>query len=123
MWRKTTIGICIGVAVTLIAYDIYVVFINHEKFDSISEVIRDAGEWVAIIPMAWGVLGGHFFSKRLSLFGQPKSVIILSTAGVLASVVSVLSRLYFPWQGSSMMWFLLGILGGYYLWPLGGKDE
>ncbi len=58
--RLWTIWILIGIAVCLIGWDIYVVFFNKEKNDSISEVIR----WWAkrpIVPFAFGVLCGHWF--------------------------------------------------------------
>ena len=119
MFRGITIAIiCISV-VGWIAWDIWVVFFNRERRDSISEAIRDAGSFVGTIPFALGVLNGHFFWPGYPVLGQPDSAILLGSIGAALAVGTGLARLWVRIPHWVMMvWVLLVITLGHYLWPL-----
>lgn len=59
--RRATSAVLIILVLITIIWDIYVVYFNDEKGDSISRIIHDLGNRFWFIQIFVGVLIGHFF--------------------------------------------------------------
>ena len=118
--EAVTILIVSLVAAGLIAWDIYVAFFNEEKGDTISEVLRHAGQRMAGVPFAWGALGGHFWGwQQELLLPQPWSGVLLgATATLLAVAHFIIRKLTAPPAWSATFYLVVGIPFGAVLWPL-----
>jgi hypothetical protein len=60
MWRKITGITMLVVTVGLIGWDLIVAF-NGIDGDTISEIMKNYAHDYPIIPLAWGVVLGHWF--------------------------------------------------------------
>lgn len=123
MFRKITIAGLLVTAALWAGYDIYVAFFNSELGDTISEVVRDASTWAVGLPFAFGAICGHFYSKRKPMIvNGVVGLLLLLGFAIIVSTVSVLVRHFGGVDfGPSMAWLIAGIVGGYFLWPLGDK--
>lgn len=98
MSRKITTWILILLAIVLIIWDIYLIT-NDFKGDSISAVIRDAGERLWIIP--WCLMGvcGHFFLHFKTPKWNIRLLIILTLLiGLRDLIHHYWPVLYFPYS-------------------------
>ncbi len=118
--RTATLIIVALVTLGLIAWDIYVVFFNKEKRDSISEWMRDLGNETLIIPLGFGVLMGHWFWPNATgaLLGQPLSAIVLGGVGLIWGLAQIFSHRLYAFKYKQICSVLAGIAGGHFLWPL-----
>lgn len=114
-----TAGIMIGVAILLIAWDIYVAT-NKKPGDTISEIMLATGKRVAGLPFAFGVITAHLFLPGFgNVVEMPWAAIILGIASIVVTVAGMLIRRV--WSRFPVTWtaLALGIVSGLVLWSQG----
>lgn len=117
----TTLILITMVTSVLIAWDIYVAS-NDVDGDTISEIFHLTAMKYALLPMAWGVLGGHFFAPKrkrvyrfMRLFG-----LLLVTLSTIAYDIAQFSGHVGPMN--PMLVFVTSIFIGAVLWPQTAKE-
>jgi hypothetical protein len=106
----TAIAGLVGI-VAYVGIDIYWAA-DHVPGNTLSEVIRFLSRYVALLPLAGGVLGGHFW--HLELWSLPRSqgiplMIWLVFVAIMAS---------FATPTPMFVYFLAGIAVGCICWPV-----
>ena len=83
-----------------------------------SEVIQRWSRELPIIPYAFGVLGGHWFTVRPEglLLGTPESAYALGATGVSMLVVSIAFKLMNYSIPAGWIFVLLGMIAGHFFW-------
>jgi len=123
-WRKITKILLVVVAVTLIVYDFFP-FFNPDRGDTISEVILYYSLHLFSLPLAFGVLCGHFFFPRDGV--KPKPYVTLPIAA-MSITIDVLTHTYNveileKAQTYPFIWFLVGIPVGALFWTQSKEDK
>jgi len=85
-WRKVTKYLLAFVAAGLIGYDV-IPFLVPERGDTISEVIAFYGMRSFTLPLAFGVLMGHFFITSDGPGPRPKVLFSVAGASILLDIV------------------------------------
>jgi len=122
--RTVTKIIMVVVGVGLAAYD-FIPFLNPERGDTISEVMLYYALRSFTLPLACGVLSGHFFFPRDNGSQYPKALISIGIVGVVTDVIThvfdiapLLSAQHMPGIP-----FLIGIPIGAFLWSQSKSDK
>jgi len=119
MTEAITCILLVACAVVLVVWDIYVAFFNDipNERDTESGILRKAGRAFVGIPIAWGILGGHFWGPSHDLFGKWGPLYLVM--GTVALTVShfILRRFLRIPAWSALVYFILGIPMGAMLWP------
>lgn len=111
--------VLMGIAALLaIIWDIYVVFFNKEKRDSISEWMKDLSQHTLVIPFAWGALGGHFFWPGEPLFGWTPSFLLLLGIGLVWGFLQLAIPAIRDFKYRMIVSMVIGTICGHLLWPL-----
>ena len=110
MTRRQSIALMLVAAILLGAWDLYVGF-NNTEGDTFSEIIRDVSVNVLSIPLAFGIIMGHFFwnSERKPNY-QP--LIWLTGFCILRDIALIPS-----FVGANLVAFAIGVPAGAYYWP------
>jgi len=130
--KEWTVVVVLGGILIWIVWDIYVVFFNKVKNDSISHLVRRSAWNVAAVSFAAGAVCGHWFGPGPGEFGfEPvdgmATIRILGWGAIASSAVQGIS--YLLWEKMLdaklsrwmlMLYFLVGVAGGALFWPLGG---
>jgi len=119
MTEAITAALLIVCAVVLIGWDIYVAFFNDipNERDTESGILRRAGRAFVAFPIAWGVLGGHFWGPSHDLFGPWSPLYLVGATVVLSSAHLILRRFLKIPAWSALVYLILGIPMGAMLWP------
>ena len=103
MQRKITITLMLLATVILIVWDV-AVDLNGIPGDTISEIMLQTAGYFPLLPIAWGVITGHFFSLLpRPLVNRTGSIIILGLH-LLVFVVWHLCHVY--WFKTTVYTFL-----------------
>ena len=125
MLRKITKIILIVVAVGLSVYDI-VPYMNPQRGDTISEVIMFYGTRCLTLPLALGVLMGHFFVPVKDNAKQcPYILINLALIGILSDItINMVNNMRYLViiYSYPIIWLLIGIPIGAMFWQQKRED-
>lgn len=112
-FKQITSGIIISTIVGWILWDL-VVASNNIPGDTESEIIRTFANHHAAFPLMVGILMGHFFWNARTGINPPITEIGLPVVAITAVLFDVGNIL--PWI-NPIFPFLLGLVGGKFLWP------
>lgn len=105
----------------LIFWDI-IVAVNDVDGDTISEIFHFTAMKYSLLPMAWGVLGGHFFAPK-----KEKVYRYMRLFGLLLVTLSTIAYDIAQFRGhigpmNPMAVFMVSIFIGSVLWPQTAKE-
>lgn len=118
----TTITLLLSSLAVLAAWNIYAV-LNSTKGDTISEIVLLTSTSHPLVPLAIGVVCGHWFVPGQQFFTAPQQIAILSAIAVLTIVLSLV-HLHIGLPGGEFLrknlviFLVVGLLIGGVVWPM-----
>lgn len=117
--EQITVTIMLGCLFILVGWDVYAAYFNDipNERDTESGILRRAGRSFVAIPLAWGILGGHFWGPQFTWLGFWGPIVLIGIAGLLSWHHFILRRfLKIPaWFG--LVYVVLGVFLGATFWP------
>lgn len=122
-WRRTTSVIIVATLSVIIGWDV-VVSLNDQSGDTVSEVVNGWAHYSITIPIALGMVLGHWFiplGKRTDEW--PQWVFGALVVGLLTDLASWFMELlpYSSWMVAGTA--VAGVLYGAIVWSLRRPDE